>query len=155
MLAKIATPLCLRGLASVRCFSNTSGRLTATAYQYTIDDNEGKLSAELRDQYEKNGFFVVRKLVPDDKLDKFKARFQKICAEKIRVPVMTVMRDVTIAKSEFVEGEKAITKIQDFCQDDLLFEFCRAPEIVQYIQGICGKNLMAMHTMLINKPPGM
>ncbi len=27
---------------------------------------------------------------------------------------MTVMKDVSIAKSEFLDGEKAITKIQDF-----------------------------------------
>jgi len=27
---------------------------------------------------------------------------------------MTVMKDVSIAKSEYVDGEKAITKIQDF-----------------------------------------
>jgi hypothetical protein len=27
---------------------------------------------------------------------------------------MTVMKDVSIAKSEYLDGEKAITKIQDF-----------------------------------------
>lgn len=27
---------------------------------------------------------------------------------------MTVMKDVSIVKSEFVEGEKAVNKIQDF-----------------------------------------
>jgi phytanoyl-CoA hydroxylase len=111
------------------------------------------MTPQQRDQYEQDGFMVIRKLVTSDTLDRFKARFQKICAEKIKVPYMTVMRDITIAKSEFVEGEKAITKIQDFCNDDTLFEFCCLPEIVKYVKAFVGSNLMAMHTMLINKPP--
>jgi len=41
------------------------------------------------------------------------------------------MKDITIAKSEFLEGEKAITKIQDFTNDDELFEYCCLPEIIQ------------------------
>jgi phytanoyl-CoA hydroxylase len=42
---------------------------------------------------------------------------------------MTVMRDVAIAKSEFIQGEKAITKLQDFQQDDVLFDYCCLPEV--------------------------
>ena len=68
---------------------------------------------------------------------------------------MTVMKDVTICKSEFVEGEKAITKIQDFTNDDELFEYCCLPEVIQYVKSVTGPNVMAMHTMLINKPPGI
>ncbi|XP_077989224.1 phytanoyl-CoA dioxygenase, peroxisomal-like isoform X2 [Glandiceps talaboti] len=63
------------------------------------------------------------------------------------------MRDVAIAKSEFVPGEKAVTKIQDFVHDPVLFEYCCLPEIVQYVECFTGSNLRAMHTMLINKPP--
>lgn len=107
------------------------------------------------EEYAKNGFFVVRGLVPHEKLDKYTARFKKICSEKIKVPVMTVMKDVVIAKSEFLEGEKAITKIQDYCFDDELFEFCKLSEIIDYVKQVTGPNIMAMHTMLINKPPGL
>jgi len=90
------------------------------------------------------------------------------------------MKDVSIAKSEYLDGEKAITKIQDFwynldetryhtsllneafffiffyCSyDDELFEYCCLPELVNYVKDIIGSNnFMAMHTMLINKPPG-
>ncbi|CAF4276852.1 unnamed protein product [Adineta steineri] len=66
---------------------------------------------------------------------------------------MTVMKDVAIAKSEFADGEKAITKIQDFTLDDELFKYCCLPEIVKYVENFTGPNIMAMHTMLINKPP--
>ena len=136
----------------VRSLQTTATQLNSQQYKYTLDNST--LTGEQRDDYEKNGFLVMRNLVPSDALDRFKARFQKICAEKIKVPYMTVMKDVTIAKSEFVQGEKAITKIQDFCNDDLLFEYCCLPEIVKYVKAFVGANIMAMHTMLINKPPG-
>ena len=42
---------------------------------------------------------------------------------------MTVMRDIAIAKSEFVPGEKAITKIQNFQDDPVMFEYCKLPEV--------------------------
>ena len=42
---------------------------------------------------------------------------------------MVVMKDVAIVKSEFMQGEKAVTKIQDFQHDDVLFEYCALPEV--------------------------
>lgn len=121
-------------------------------YRYSLDDSF--LTREQRDDYEKNGFIVIRKLVTEAEIEKYRGRFQDICANKISVPAMTIMKDISIAKSEFVEGEKAITKIQDFCHDDELFEYCSLPQVIKYVSGIIGKNVMAMHTMLINKPPG-
>lgn len=130
---------------------STTSTLGVHQYEYTLDQNN--LSTEQRDQYEKNGFIVIKKLVPDSELEKFKRRFQKICAEKIRVQGMIVMKDVAIAKSEFLEGEKAITKVQDFCNDDELFEYCCLPEVIEYVKSFTSPNIKAMHTMLINKPP--
>jgi phytanoyl-CoA hydroxylase len=45
---------------------------------------------------------------------------------------MTVMRDIAIAKSEFKEGERAITKLQDFQWDEVLFDYCKLPEVSSY-----------------------
>lgn len=87
---------------SIRCLSTTNKALNKT---FTKEDLES---------YDKNGFFLVKNLVSHEKLEKFKARFQKICSEKIKIPGMTVMKDVAIAKSEFLQGERAITKVQDF-----------------------------------------
>jgi len=42
---------------------------------------------------------------------------------------MTLMRDVAICKSEFVNSEKAISKLQDFQWDEVLFEYCCLPEV--------------------------
>lgn len=121
-------------------------------FKYTIP--QGAFSHQQRMDYEQNGFVVVKGLIKPAVLDKYKKRFQDICSNRSSIPYMTVMKDVTIAKSEFVEGEKAITKIQDFCYDDELFEYCCLPEIVEHVKSVVGQNVMAMHTMLINKPPG-
>ncbi|TRY82955.1 hypothetical protein DNTS_009625 [Danionella cerebrum] len=79
--------------------------------------------------------------------------FEHICTRKANVPGLVVMKDVTIAKSEFVEGEKAVTKLQDFQEDPELFRYCTLPQILKYVECFTGPNIMAMHTMLINKPP--
>ncbi|XP_039648100.1 phytanoyl-CoA dioxygenase, peroxisomal-like isoform X2 [Perca fluviatilis] len=64
-----------------------------------------------------------------------------------------VMRDVAIVKSEFVADEKAVSKLQDFQEDPELFRYCNLPQILNYVECFTGPNIMAMHTMLINKPP--
>ncbi|KAM7237049.1 hypothetical protein CapIbe_011293, partial [Capra ibex] len=63
------------------------------------------------------------------------------------------MRDATIAKSEYVPSEKVVSKVQDFQEDLELFRYCTLPEILKYMECFTGPNIMAMHTMLINKPP--
>ncbi len=111
--------------------------------------------------------------------------FEHICKREVKVPGLVVMRDVTIAKSEYVEGEKAVTKLQDYQEDPELFRYCTLPQvdtrteyyaysalslyssrniifnyiwsyvcqILKYVECFTGPNIMAMHTMLINKPP--
>ena len=56
-------------------------------------------------------------------------RFGEICRREVTVPGITIMRDIAIAKSEFVPGEKAVTKLQDFQNDDVLFGYCCLPEV--------------------------
>ncbi|TRY82952.1 hypothetical protein DNTS_009625, partial [Danionella cerebrum] len=102
--------------------------------QYTFDTDV--LTQEQRVAYEENG-----------------DEFEHICTRKANVPGLVVMKDVTIAKSEFVEGEKAVTKLQDFQEDPELFRYCTLPQILKYVECFTGPNIMAMHTMLINKPP--
>ena len=43
--------------------------------------------------------------------------------------MLTIMRDIAIKDSEFVAGEKAVTKIQDFAGDDEMFKYCALPEV--------------------------
>ena len=124
---------------------------------------------------------MVVGLVSREKLDRFRERFKEICRGEVNAPGLFIMRDVAIAKSEFRGDEKAVTKIQDFQVlisviiislgmregkrnyhslpsltlqfDPVLSEYCKMPEILRYVQCFTGPDIMAMHTMLINKPP--
>ncbi|KAK6046624.1 hypothetical protein COOONC_15870 [Cooperia oncophora] len=114
------------------------------------------LSKEQKQFYEKNGYLLIRNCVPVYELERYKQRFKDICQKKDVPANMTVMRDVAIAKSEFVSGEKAITKVQDFQDDPVLFDYCQYKGVVDVVKDLIGSknsNLLAMHTMLINKPP--
>ncbi|RXN25708.1 phytanoyl- peroxisomal [Labeo rohita] len=82
-----------------------------------------------------------------------KKEFERISKREVKVPGLLIMKDVSIAKSEFVEGEKAVTKLQDYQEDPELFRYCTLPQILKYVECFTGPNIMAMHTMLINKPP--
>lgn len=121
------------------------------SFQYTLDNPV--LSYEQRKFYEDNGYIVIRNLVPKEKLDVYRERFEQICRREVEIPGLTIMRDVAIARSEFVPGEQAVTKLQEFQNDDILFGYCELPEIIKYVQTFTGKEVKAMHTMLINKPP--
>lgn len=124
----------------------------AQKVRYTLD-SPSCLTYEQRKFYEDNGYLVMRNLVSADKLERYRQRFGDICRGEVTVPGATIMRDVAIAKAEFVPGEKAVTKLQDFQNDEVLFEYCCLPEVVKFVENFTGPNLLAMHTMLINKPP--
>lgn len=58
--------------------------------------------------------------------------FEHICKRDVKIPGLVIMRDVSIAKSEFVQGEKAVTKLQDFQEDPELFRYCTLPQVLTY-----------------------
>lgn len=60
----------------------------------------------------------------------FRKRFEEICNGECSVPGISVMKDVALEKSSPTQGEKAITKIQDFQYDDVLFEYCCLPQVL-------------------------
>ena len=113
----------------------------------------GILSDEQRTFYDQNGYLVIRELVSPSDLQVYKDRFQNICSRKVEAPGMIIMRDVAIAKSEYQADERAVTKIQDFQHDEVLSQYFYSPAIIPYVSSIIGEDIMAMHTMLINKPP--
>uniref|UniRef100_A0A3Q3CUY7 Phytanoyl-CoA dioxygenase, peroxisomal n=1 Tax=Haplochromis burtoni TaxID=8153 RepID=A0A3Q3CUY7_HAPBU len=119
--------------------------------RYTLDND--LLTPEQRLFYEENGFLLIRNLVSKQDIDRFRREFERICRQEIKVPGLVVMRDVAIAKSEFVPDQRAVSKVQDFQEDPELFRYCSLPKILKYVECFIGPNIMAMHTMLINKPP--
>jgi len=66
---------------------------------------------------------------------------------------MLVMRDVKERMDTSTVGERAVTKIQNFQDDPVLFKYCQDPLVLSYVTNFTGPNVKAVHTMLINKPP--
>lgn len=119
--------------------------------RYTVDSS--LLTPEQRISYEKNGFILIKNLVSEEDINRFRKEFEQICRQEVKVPGLLVMRDLATLKSEFVPDQKAVSKLQDFQEDSELFRYCTLPQILKYVECFTGPNIMAMHTMLINKPP--
>ncbi|XP_042542073.1 phytanoyl-CoA dioxygenase, peroxisomal isoform X1 [Dipodomys spectabilis] len=134
----------------------TSGTVSPTSFhpqqfQFTLDNSI--LSLEQRQFYEENGFLVIKNLVSDEDIQRFRDEFEKICRKEVKQDGLIVMKDVSISKLQLGLSEKVVTKIQDFQEDPELFRYCTLPQILKYVECFTGPNIMAMHTMLINKPP--
>jgi hypothetical protein len=75
------------------------------------------------------------------------------------IPGMQVVRDISLAhrigKTGNLFGESNITKLQDFQNDEVLHSYWTNPDIILYLKSFCGDNIKSVHTMFINKPPGM
>jgi len=68
------------------------------------------------------------------------------------------MRDVMVAKGAVQPEQKseAIAKIQDFHNDPVLFDgYARHPKLLAMVEQFCGPDIKSIHSMLINKPPGV
>eukprot|EP00466_Bigelowiella_natans_P003240 jgi/Bigna1/86779/estExt_fgenesh1_pg.C_130232 len=132
-----------------------SGGLKPKAMTLTLaHESEGVLTQEQRAAYERDGFLVVKGLVSDEDIEIYRKRFVEICTnKKERVPSMLVMRDISSTDKANKVGENAITKIQDFQDDPILFRYCTHPKILRYARCFTGKEIKSVHTMLIQKPP--
>lgn len=136
--------------------SNTRETSGAAAIEFDTDIlvvSNDLLTQEQVDFYNKNGYLVVRDLVPQDLLSKYLERFHEICDGKVRVPGLTVMKDVVYVKSNRPAGERTVNKIQSFEEDEVLFSYCKLPQILKYVACFTGPDVKSVHTMLINKPP--
>jgi phytanoyl-CoA hydroxylase len=109
--------------------------------------------------YEERGYLLVPDLFSQDELEVFAKRFLAIVNEEVPpAPGMLVMRDVMVAKGAVTPGSRpeAIAKIQDFHADPVLFEgYVKHPKLLERVEAFCGPDITSIHTMLINKPPGV
>jgi phytanoyl-CoA hydroxylase len=101
---------------------------------------------------------VQRGLIPEATLATLRDRLQSILdGREPPAPGMLVMRDVMVAKGMVApeRPEEAIAKVQDFAEDPVLFSYVRDPRSLDCVGQIIGGNIQSIHTMLINKPPGV
>ncbi|XP_003746989.1 phytanoyl-CoA dioxygenase, peroxisomal [Galendromus occidentalis] len=121
------------------------------SFRFTVDSADSLLTTEERHFYEENGYIVIRNLVDHQDIDKYAKRFEDIAHRRVKVPGLVVMKDVAVKDKE--SSQFVVNKLQDLFLDDELFAYCRTPKILDFVSSFIGPNIMAVHTMLINKPP--
>ncbi|XP_002192547.5 phytanoyl-CoA dioxygenase, peroxisomal [Taeniopygia guttata] len=117
---------------------------------YTLDND--LLTTEQRQFYEDNGYLLIKNLVSDEDIERFRKEFLRICRREVKPPGIMIMKDESL-RSQFGQSENVVNKVQDFQEDEELFRYCTLPEVLKYVECFTGPNIMAMHTMLINKLP--
>jgi len=109
-------------------------------------------------EYWKRGFVVVPGLVSQGKLDRFVQRLESIVSGEVPpADGMLVMRDVMVAKGVVAPRTRmeGIAKIQDFERDPELYSYVLEPALLDCVESLIGREVLSIHTMLINKPPGV
>ncbi|XP_025947074.1 phytanoyl-CoA dioxygenase, peroxisomal [Apteryx rowi] len=143
-----------RGAAPAPIAIPTSAQLSAVTqpgrFCYTLDNDV--LTTEQRQFYEENGYLIIKKLVSDEDIERFRKEFVRICNKEVNPLGAMIMKDEML-RSQSVLPEKVVNKVQDFQEDEELFRYCTLPQVLKYVECFTGPNIMAMHTMLINKLP--
>ena len=116
------------------------------------------LSMSELQHYWLHGYVVVRELIDLGMIKTLAERLHGVIRGSLPAAKgMLVMRDVLIAKG-VVEAERAeeeVAKIQDFRNDPVFYGYVEDERILDIVEQIIGPNLQSIHTMLINKPPGV
>ncbi|XP_011687878.1 PREDICTED: phytanoyl-CoA dioxygenase, peroxisomal-like [Wasmannia auropunctata] len=114
-------------------------------FRYTKDILK-RLTVQQRIFYEKNGYIVFPRLISQDVLDKCHERFDEIVEGKIpRDMGMIIMYDV--------KDRKSVNKIQDIHTDEVFRKYFEHEKVLDIVECFTGPNIMAIHSMLIAKPP--
>ncbi|XP_014477466.1 PREDICTED: phytanoyl-CoA dioxygenase, peroxisomal-like [Dinoponera quadriceps] len=112
-------------------------------FRYTRNNNI--LTMNQRMFYEKNGYLMFPRLIPQDLLDKCHKRFDDIVEGRAPRDRIVVMRDV--------KDRKAVNKLQDINFDPVFREYIEHKKILDIVECFTGPNILAIHNMLIAKPP--
>ena len=116
------------------------------------------LTDEQRAQYEERGYLLVRGLFGEAELEPWRVRLAEIVrGDQQPSDGMLVMRDVVVAKKvvQTTSPEQAVAKLQDFEHDPVLGGYIERPELLDWVEAFVGPDIASIHSMLINKPPGL
>ena len=125
----------------------------SSKYRFTLDSVDGVLTTEQRDFYEENGYIIVKNMVTSAELGRWHDRFTEYATGKRKPesPELLLQKELAVAKDSL--NVNTLYKIGELYADEVLFEYCRHPKVLDHVQQFTGPNVMAIHTMLINKPP--
>lgn len=79
-------------------------------------------------------------------------RFQDLASGKIKpASLLTLQREKAVSKSEI--KETTLYKVQELYADEVFYQYCKHPNVLDIVEAFVGPNIIAIHSMLINKPP--
>jgi phytanoyl-CoA hydroxylase len=116
------------------------------------------MTPEELSHYHEHGYVVQQALFSKDEIQVWLDRLGALIrGEAPKSEGMLIMRDVMIAKGavEAASPEAAIAKIQDFDSDPVLRTYTDHPKLLAEVASLTGENIVSIHNMLINKPPGV
>ncbi|NQZ98742.1 MAG: phytanoyl-CoA dioxygenase family protein [Myxococcales bacterium] len=119
---------------------------------------ESPISDEMLAGYEKDGYTVARGLLDAADLERWTERLADIVDGRVEPSEgMLVMKDVMVVKGHVQPNSKleAIAKIQDYERDPVLDTYTTHPSVLDCVERFVGRDVMTIHTMLINKPPNV
>ncbi len=109
-------------------------------------------------QYEEQGYLRVDGLFSEAELETWRERLRAIVSGEVApAKGLLVMRDVMVVRgaAQPETPEQGVAKIQDFENDPVLRSYVEHPRLLDQVQAITGGDVASIHTMLINKPPGV
>jgi len=121
-------------------------------------EHESPITDEMHEAYWRDGFVVARGLFDDAALEGWRNRLDAIVGGEIEpARGMLVMKDVMVSKGAVTPSSPraAVAKIQDFENDDVLYSYVEHDRLLDCVERIIGHDVFTIHTMLINKPPGV
>lgn len=121
----------------------------SSKFRFTRDGSNW--TDEQRQFYDDKGFIIIPNALTKEECERYIQIFKDIANGKVNVPGMTMQRDISIKNQP--RNENTVYKVQELFLHPPLFEYCRTKKVLDAVEAVCGKNIVAMHTMLINKPP--
>ncbi|XP_028170530.1 phytanoyl-CoA dioxygenase, peroxisomal-like [Ostrinia furnacalis] len=112
-----------------------------------------EVSKEQLKFYDDNGYLVIKQLIDFGSLYSYKKQFSLICNGVIPRGNVTIVKEANLVK-EAKKAEDYVNKLQDILYDDVFASYIEHPRLLNVVSQFIGDNVSAMHTMLINKPPG-
>lgn len=64
---------------------------------------------------------------------------------------LVAMKDISLRGKTSIDPERVVNKVQNYQFDDVLSTYFKLPEVLKYVECFVGKDIAAVHTMLINK----
>ena len=116
------------------------------------------MTAHDMDAYREKGFVLRSGLFAEDELERWRERLRAILAgEAEPTEGMLVMRDVMVVRGAVSPEARAheIAKVQDYERDPVLRGYVSHPRLLDVVESFIGPDIASIHTMLINKPPGV